>query len=458
MAYYDFDPPSFSLGLDLETRPDPLPQPAKRPSTSASPREVEEDDYNDAFKTPVRVTDQSRAFKRLRRGPKAVRPALEPRRAESIDGLFDVIEEIEDFSSDEDCPRGRINSVCSSSKPSLLHKQGVVTTESGTQFKSNKDNEVPYVSASKNVEINDGDTINPKLTVSPVRRYQLIDSDSDSDDPSMIQDPCKEEPVVNLSLPKNEHPNSSFATRMRTESTSNSKSEDLWKDFHSDHKSLRVPTPAFDELLEEYFDNAKNKSKPENSCKDSYNETKLDKQTHPPAHGYFFHRDLRVQKLVRDRLPYFFPLGVGNNKEYEQQNGLAIDYLGQFCHEDSKQTNQKRNIEKSSRGKGSKRPVKQSHVQSVSEASTSWVNPRTCAGLQKNGGSRRVQAVSKSAGHWYTGPDGKRVYVNKQGKELTGQIAYRHYKKESGMGFKTSKKKNSATKKAAANKSASKKK
>ncbi|GER55317.1 hypothetical protein STAS_32953 [Striga asiatica] len=457
MAYYDFEPPSFSLGLDLETQPDPLPQPAKRPSTSASSRELEEDDDNDDFKTPIRVTDQSCDFKRLRRGPKVVRPAHEARKAESIGGLFDVIEEIEDFSSDEDWPRGRINSVCSSSKPSLLHRQGVVTTESGTQFKSNKAKEVPYVSASKNVEINGGKTLNPKLTASPVRRYQLINSDSDSDDPSMIQDPPKEEPVVKLSLPKDEHPNSRFSMGMRRESTGKSKSEDLWKDFPSD-KSLRVPTPAFDELLEEYFDIAKNKSKPEIVCKDSYNETKLDKPTLPPARGYFFHKDLRVQKLVRDRLPYFFPLGVENNKEYEQQNGVAIDYLGQFCHEGTKQTNQKRNMEKSSRGKGSKRPVKQSHVESVSEASTSWVNPRTCAGLQKNGGSRRVQAVSKSAGHWYTGPDGKRVYVNKQGKELTGQIAYRHYKKESGMGFKTSKKKNSATKKAAANKSASKKK
>ncbi|PNX59378.1 hypothetical protein L195_g056749 [Trifolium pratense] len=38
------------------------------------------------------------------------------------------------------------------------------------------------------------------------------------------------------------------------------------------------------------------------------------------------------------------------------------------------------------------------------------------------------------------------VYVSKNGQELTGRNAYRHYRKESGSGFKKSKKKTSAKK------------
>ncbi|KAL6570814.1 hypothetical protein OROGR_000364 [Orobanche gracilis] len=107
MTNCDFEPPSFSLGLDLDTQPstvlDPLLQPAKRPSTLASLRTVEEDD--DDFESPVRVSDPPRAFKRLRRGPTA-RLSSEDRDGDSVDERFNVDEEIEDFSSEEDWPKG----------------------------------------------------------------------------------------------------------------------------------------------------------------------------------------------------------------------------------------------------------------------------------------------------------------------------------------------------------------
>ncbi|KAI5424644.1 hypothetical protein KIW84_030726 [Lathyrus oleraceus] len=69
-----------------------------------------------------------------------------------------------------------------------------------------------------------------------------------------------------------------------------------------------------------------------------------------------------------------------------------------------------------------------------SKDSASWVEP-------KDAGQRRVQASGEPAGHWYTGLDGRKVYLNKSGKESTGRNAYRNYRKESGAASQKSKRK-----------------
>ncbi|KAK4439800.1 hypothetical protein Salat_0314900 [Sesamum alatum] len=465
MADYDFEPPSFSLGLDFDLHsephpappPDPLLRPAKRHSTAVNLRTILEDGDDD-FGSPVRVSDSSvsdppPALKRLRRGPTA-QPTSQSRKTDSEGAPCNVDDEIEEFSSEEDWPGGNrpTNSVCSSSKPSL-RGQGVVSSDTGSLWRSRKGKEISSASASANMETKGNNVIFPKLTVSPLRRFQLIDSDSDSDDPCMIKDTSKEMRAATLSLNQQSDSSKHAALSNRetkTASVGKFQNDDLWKDFCAE-KSSHIPTPAFDEVCEEYFKNVKNKSKAEVDCKVSNNERAMDVGSLPPAHSYFFHKDSRIQKLVRDRLPYFFPLGAGSNQEYKQQNVSVIDYMGQFgLDQNSRQTGKSQNVEKSS--SRSKKNVKRSQVDNVSQDSENWVNPKNCVGRAKNAGNRRVQAVSKSAGHWYTGSDGQRVYVDKNGKEFTGRIAYVHYKKESGMGFKNSKKKNAAKKKTAAKK------
>ncbi|KAL0399228.1 UNVERIFIED_CONTAM: hypothetical protein Sradi_2266100 [Sesamum radiatum] len=453
MADYDFEPPSFSLGLDfdLHSEPQPTPppdsllRPAKRRPTAVNLRTIVEDSEDD-FESPVRVSDSHvsdppPALKRLRRGPTA-QLTSQSRKTDSEGAPCNVDDEIEDFSSEEDWPRGNhpTNSVCSSSKPSL-RGQGVVSFDSGSQWRSRKGKEISSASASANMETKANNVIFPKLTVSPLRRFQLIDSDSDSDcdDPSVIEDTSKEMRRTTLSLNKQADSSKHVALSNRETkeaSVGKCQNDDLWKDFCSE-KSFHILTPAFDEVCEEYFKNVKNKSKSEVDCKVSNNERTLD--------------DSRIQKLVRDRLPYFFPLGAGSNQEYKQQNVSVIDYMGQFGHENnSRQTNKSQNVEKSSTR--SKKNVKKSQVNNASQDSENWVNPKDCVGLPKNAGNRRVHAVSKSAGHWYTGPDGHKVYVDKNGKEFTGRVAYIHYRKESGMGLKNSKKKTAAKKTTAAKK------
>lgn len=217
------------------------------------------------------------------------------------------------------------NSVCGSSKPSL-RGQNAVTLEPGSQWKSRKGKEVSNASVSDNVETRGSNVMFPKLTVSPRRLFQLIDSDSD--DPSMIEDTTKEMPQVNFSSKDKQSVSSKYASNQATKKASIEKSEgrDLWNDFCTE-KTFRIPTPAFDEVFEEYFTNVKNKSTPEIDSNDLSNGGKLDEISLPPAHCYFFHKDSRIQKLVRQRLPYFFPLGAGNNQECRKQNVSDIDYM-----------------------------------------------------------------------------------------------------------------------------------
>ena len=102
-----------------------------------------------------------------------------------------------------------------------------------------------------------------------------------------------------------------------------------------------VPTPAFNEMYEEYFSSVKNTEVPRSGIGISENHNEMyhgvdsgwkhDEQiweaagSLPPAHCYFFHQDSRIQNLVRSRLCNFSPLGV--NGANQQQNVSHIDYM-----------------------------------------------------------------------------------------------------------------------------------
>lgn len=146
----------------------------------------------------------------------------------------------------------------------------------------------------------------PKLTVSPRRKFQLIDSDSDSDIPSInkvaTKKTCdKSEPYLNRgqSVGLNQ-------PRKLSESLDTSTRKDLWDDFRHE-KSFHIPTPALDEVCEEYFSSMKEKSKVKsNMGKSNHNSHVMDSvvdlgDPRLPAHQYFFHNDLRIQNLGPSR-------------------------------------------------------------------------------------------------------------------------------------------------------------
>ncbi|CAK8538799.1 unnamed protein product [Lathyrus sativus] len=487
----EFEPPSFSLGLDLDDTPPPSPPP---PSPIPDPLlQVPDSDPETRSDPPPRT------LKRLRRGPPSSSVHHIPQPQPSY---FDADDDIEEFSSPEKPVQGcrssvqnQNRSICSSSKVSL-RSAGVLTHSFTNSCEKNK----------------------RKHASSPLRRFQLLDSEDDDDDSDddMFGEDIGGVSKVGLSvgqLGNRSAPFTSLEQDGKTQFDVNQR-RDLWKD-PSPVKNFSVPTPAFNEMYEEYFSSAKNAEVPRSGIGISENHYEMyhgvdsglqqDEQIWeaagplPPAHHYFFHDDQRIQHLVRSRLCNFSPLGV--NGVNQQQNVSHIDYIGQFDNRGASKTPEVQkgrvngstsrrskstnlNVQEtfnasegwvdpkissplgsgtSSRKKVTKRNNTKSSVskrksaQSIlnpSNVSGSWVEPKSRS-MPKDAGKRRVQAsgqsASQSTGHWFTGPDGRKVYVSKNGQEMTGRSAYIHYRKENGTGFKKSKKKTS-TKKANAKK------
>ena len=67
-----------------------------------------------------------------------------------------------------------------------------------------------------------------------------------------------------------------------------------------DTRRFSYPTPALDEVCEEYFSSSKDKNKAQSNVgKSSHNSHVMDSvidldDPRPPANQYFFHNDLRV--------------------------------------------------------------------------------------------------------------------------------------------------------------------
>ncbi|PKI55852.1 hypothetical protein CRG98_023733 [Punica granatum] len=375
--------PTFSLGLDSD-----CDSPPASPNLQRHDRAIGDGGEDEDFRS---VDDPPRTLRRLQRGfrPRSACPSPTAK----------VDDDIEEFSSDEEMGTGTASQQGSCSR-----------------------------------------LFQTSIANSPIRRFVLVDSDSD--------DPSVQEEANNPGMSSKRKIEASF---------DKPGDEDFWKDFHQ-MKSSRISTPTFDEFCTEYFhsvkDNKNKMQKPETysspgdnlSCLRPSSSRENGQTPLPPSHQYFFHYDLRIQNLVRSRLPYFFPLGGGNNRECEQSSTSVIDYMSQF---NSGEPSQKLGKQKVSTKKGSRAKGKSGASNTKEPVCVdNWVNPRSSVTIPMNAGKRRVCANGKSASHWYTGQDGRKVYITGNGQELTGSAAYRHYRKESGGGSRKSRKKPKANKKA----------
>ncbi|KNA18614.1 hypothetical protein SOVF_069140 [Spinacia oleracea] len=555
----DIEPPSFSLGLDLDFEPSQNHPPIWGLPTPKIPGAVElhqkgkekVKELEDYDEFELRVSDSEpespeisarSLLLRLRRGgPSFPKPISTP--------IFNSVDDdIEEFSDEEiartnDFPAPQHHSSCSSSKLPLSGC-GVLVRQQESDVNNRKgkqDSSCPSTSLGSNK----GKAVFPNLTASPLRRFQLLDSESDPDDPSDVHidreasrvdfsknnkqkeydirarfklldsesepddssdvhidreasrvnfsksngqkeysigerfklldsesepdDPSVGERVDRVSngveLSKNieQKEFNHGSHRMSLEKNTDllppiSQKQDLWKDFCVSDKCA-VQTPVFDELCKEYFQAVKS-SKPapgsHKFCSStqelSMNDANIILQhqdsgsVFPPSHHYFFHIDLRIQRLVRSRLPHFFPL-TATDAGSKSHKASSIDYMSQFGQDDgNRQTGRKVSLEKSSR-RGRKKS-KNSSIEETSIDSGNWINPKQTASTSTptDAARRRIHADGQSAGQWLT-ENGRKVYITKNGKELTGRLAYRHYRKESGRSFKKIKKKGAAKKK-----------
>ncbi|RZC65659.1 hypothetical protein C5167_009345 [Papaver somniferum] len=454
----DFGAPTFSLGLDLDFDSEIPPQdnkleaPYEPPPPDSIELSSQEEEVNIQQQTPIPDVEESRpVLKRLRRGGSS---SNNQHKQESVFISSTVDDDIEDFSSQEDIPRDtrsavQNHSVASTSKLALPARRPL-PRQWMTNPKANK--EIPSSKASTSKSL-DASEKKVKFPLGPVRRFPILDSDFDSDDVSSGEDQHEDAPVVDSSSRKRQF-SSTQPVAGQQKMAKSGKIEDLWKDF-----TTKISTPALDEFCEEYFKSAENSNV--NQAKDkgvhlgtsrpffqkvAIRET-FNKDGQPPAYLYFYNDDPRIQRLVRERLPYFSPLAAKENHVDKESEVAAIDYMSQFGHKEAATPisgKGKKILEKTP--KRSRKNAKKSNAKEAVQDSANWVNPKSSANIPKDAGKRRVQANNRATGHWYTNADGKKIYVNKNGQELSGQIAYRHHKKEN-CGFKKSRKKTSPKKK-----------
>lgn len=480
------DPPSFSLGLD-DDEDDFLAggqrhEQARPQVATGDPSWPDDDDEDDGFllaggkwPDPARGGTLERdsmplqpgttRLKRLRRGPAPppCAPTPPPPRAPApaamgatpdfngkaaLGAILSLEDDIEDLTTDDERPpRGMPPSVgscrtSSNSKSSLLNNS-VLTSQSTSKSKTKKFTQMSNSVASKPLEESCTKKLLPKITVSPLRKIHLLDSDTDSDD--------------NKNQKKAKKPVSPI--KRRQESTHNyvQKKPTIQHNDKSEgstivQKSNNVmndswATPALDEFCSEYFKSVTDSRLPQQKEFNGSSGSKVSRpynslgelgehfqqqsipsggvleedltDSQPPAMHYFFHHDLMVQKLVRERLPHFIPIGTQASQGNEYSGVENLNYRNQF-------------------GRSG-------------DANDRWVTPNRRTSVPTDVGKRRVHASGSQSGsgHWFTGEDGRKVYVSKNGQELTGRGAYLQFKKESGK-YRKSRKKSTVKKEGSA--------
>ncbi|TKW06692.1 hypothetical protein SEVIR_7G256100v4 [Setaria viridis] len=453
------DAPSFSLGISDDDDDDFLAdgQHQKQPRAPVAPRAPSSFIAGD--RRPEPAQREMTPLKRLRKcpalphlaptppplkapGPPAaeVSPLMSENAATGAVGTGSLEDDIEDWTTDEDRPVRDVPpsvgscSTSSNSKFSLLNR-GVLMTQSSNKANTSKFTQTPNFSASKSLEESCSKKLLPKITISPMRKILLLDSDTDADDEENQNKAKKPSPVKKRqkSMHKYMQEKSTFQeNRKHQGSTTVQKSEAVMNNNWA--------TPAFDEFCNEYFNSTKDAGSSQQKEGNSFSCSKVSQPKYPdemeghfqqqstssggvlddnldgrpPAMHYFFHQDPRVRDLVRDRLQHFLPTGAGSKRENEQSRGKSLSYRRQF--------------------------------HSSAATNDEWVTPNRGIPVPTDVGKRRVHAsgTQSGSGHWFTNDSGRRVYVSKNGQELTGQNAYRRYQKESGRGFNRYKKKGSS--------------
>ncbi|KAH7675607.1 hypothetical protein IHE45_08G146600 [Dioscorea alata] len=474
----DFSAPSFSLGLDLDpgiadlSTEDEEERAAENADASKPSRGEINEGHDPELQTLVPDSDDDqlpppRVLKRLRRGPLHPPSQVAQVEGDGRDEFFPSLDdEIEEFSSQEE------RQLRDTFHPSKLSLHRVLPSRSTNKLKTPIVSSASNASTLTNLESSKRKNFSANITISPVRKIQLVDSDSD--DPSSEYeefDTFKQAKGLcsSQSNAGKEKKNALFSAK-------NTQKEGFWKDIRLKQK-VEIATPALDEFCEEYFRSQKEPSSGrqkdgsagasncrkthrddfEGHCQKSISRTSEQNwdQSHaqPPAYHYFFHADVSIQKLVRERLPHFVPLCAGDDRGNQQFGAENLDYMGQFGQKSGlSQTCANHEGPSEAGSKAKRRKPNNSRVEEASPAAGDWVNPRNNAALPRDAGKRRVRAEGQQCGHWFTGQDGKKVYVTKTGQELTGQIAYRHYRRESGAASKRAKGKTSVKKKATAKK------
>lgn len=242
---------------------------------------------------------------------------------------------------------------CSSSKVSL-HSCGVLSSQSTSKLSTPMISTAYNASTLRSFEASSNKDLFPRLTVSPLRKIHLLDSDSD--DPA----PCEGKVNGKVAEPSNRKSKDVyFQSAIRNDKkmfqSNKQLAESFWKDF-SPKKNVNLPTPALDEFCDEYFKYEKDQKighhredgpsicssrvfDPDDSIDDfevlfqqesssSKPENNWDSpHPKPPSYQYFFHDDARIRTLILERLPHFAPIGAEFHRGIQHSAGDGLDYM-----------------------------------------------------------------------------------------------------------------------------------
>ncbi|XP_020269437.1 uncharacterized protein LOC109844735 [Asparagus officinalis] len=473
----DFSAPSFSLGLDLDL-------------------DLGEEEGDPSILNPP-IQESNQQQETLNQSGRNPPPPsfclgldLESASATIADeGNVNLDDDIEDFSSPEKedprcteiSPSLQSHATCSNSKASLLYR-GILSSQSTSKLKTPMIPPANIASATTTFQASSNKDLFPRLTVSPLRKIHFLDSDSDEPSPSKGKDKIEEVDPSNQKR-KGTPFQSTSRNHEKTFQPHKDPTESFWKGFRL-KENTNIATPALNEFCDEYFKSTKGQKvgqseedapsfcsskvlDPEDDFEVLFQQKSISSNHEhnwdfphpkPPAYDYFFHDDARIRTLVRERLPHFVPIGAEDCRGAPKFARDDLDYMGQFFAQDAatqvRSTSRKGSERNPRTWKGSernprtklKRPTS-SNCKEASQAEGNWVNPRNNVTIPKDAGKRRVSAVGGQSAHWFTGQDGRKVYVSKNGQELTGRSAYIQYKKDNGTGFGKGKKKAASKKK-----------
>ncbi|TVU14862.1 hypothetical protein EJB05_38358, partial [Eragrostis curvula] len=420
------DAPSFSFRIDDDDfladdqrHDQSRPQAAPRVPQSVCVEEEDDDFILPGDRRSQRVKCQTptpdplpppgmRRLKRMQRSPEPphLAPRPPPPKAQKLgmpeaspvvngkgvlDGIGSFEDEIEDFTDDEQPTRDVPASVgsCSGNLKFSLLNHGVLMSQSATKAKISQHKQQSTSSASTPLEESCTKKLLPKITISPLRKIHLLDSDTDADD-DQNQNKSKKpaSPLKSRQESMNKYIGKDPTLQQNSKPQRNTAA---WKSETNVHENWA--TPALDEFCSEYFNSVKESGQPQQKESSSFSHsnvshlyqgsstgTVLDDDpadNSPPAVHYFFHEDPMVRNLVRERLQHFFPIGTESTRENEQRRAENLSYR-QFG--------------------------------SSGAATTGWVTPQGSIPVPTDVGRRRVHAsgTQSGSGHWYTGEDGRK--------------------------------------------------
>ncbi|GLJ31280.1 hypothetical protein SUGI_0627500 [Cryptomeria japonica] len=459
--------PSFSLGFDLDLDSDIPPVKCQssdiihiQDSQESSDREPQRPDLNPGPAAPQNLEDELLhcsnereslpTLKRLRRGSPVNANAndfhtpavkIQSSRFEA-DGTRIDYDDIEDFSTDDDFMTDNNKSLktpqvrTSSSRKLSLSGRKVLTSSL-----SQAANLTPTIAGNNNLSI--GRSGEKPTSMEKFRPFgkirQLIGNFSDEEDSDMF---------CTSSVASGAGATLGVSNATTKSVCGNPTIFEVAKPFgrKDPHKHFNVipnaslPSPAFDEFCDEYFSSPR----PTNNVASSEGHDFVVDSSVPLSYQYFDNEDVRIQRLLRQRLRHFLPISAILQSEGQGAEQIEIDYLGQFGgSRDAKGStgvSLQGQVQNSTKKKSaSRRLTKRKRPTHHDNVNNNWTTTRNriCEpAAPRDAGKRRVSA----SGRWYTGQSGRKIYITKDGQEMTGKNAYLTYSKDTTKNPRKSKK------------------